>query len=85
MYNGNAGNGYGNSHSPHVEITVPPEEQDTEYDGTYPGGLASQDSNNAQHYVPNSQNLPAGGLTYGEGRPYQRSDSLADHAPQPLV
>lgn len=84
MYNGNAGNGYGNSYSPHVEVTMPPEEQDIDDDGTYTGGLASQDIN-AQHYVPNSQNLPDGGLTYGEGRTYQHSDSFADHAPHTLV
>ena len=85
MYNGKAGNGYGNSYSPHVEITIPPEEQDTDDDRTYTGGLASQDINSAQHYVPNSQNLPGGGLTYGEGGTYQPSASFADHASRTLV
>lgn len=85
MYDGNTRNGYGSGYGPHVSVTIPPEEQDDlERDEVYTGGLASQDVS-AQHYVPNSQDPPDGGLTYSEGRTYQHSDSFADHAPHTLV
>ena len=86
MYNGNSGNGYGAGFPalPHVAVDVAPEEQNSDRDDNWTGGLASQDVN-AQHYSPNNQTQDDEGLTYGEGRTYGHSDSFADHAPHTLV
>lgn len=85
MYNGNSGNGYGAGFPalPHVAVDVAPEEQNSDRDDNWTGGLASQDVN-AQHYSPNNQTQDDEGLTYGEGRTYGHSDSFADHAPHTL-
>ena len=85
MYNGNSGPGYGPGNGyaaqPHAAMT-PPEEQTSDRDDTYAGGLAGQDIN-AQHYTV--QVAVDDQLTYGEGRTYHQSNSFADYPPHTLV
>ena len=83
MYNGDADGGYGSGYpaQPHVAMT-PPEEQFSDRDDVYTGGLAAQDVN-AQHFAVDMPDDDQ--LTYGEGRTFQHSTSFADHPPHTLV